>query len=208
VSLVQSPSELVEFVLSETEKATRTFDRMRKGRIERDPVQRKSQPEVPVDQGEWSQPSWLYEIPASVRPGEAIATKLEDLRQEAQIPHRVFANMVLQSPGLTKILVERQFRDFRRRRPVATDKELFTSILRFRYFTTDLADGMTPEDSRELLRQPWRESIIAAVVQSIDTIDDLAHYIADEYEEFWERTSDPLGVNSKIAQILGYRRQP
>jgi hypothetical protein len=205
---VQSPSELVDFVLSETEKAARTFDRLRRSRIETDPVHRESQPGENVSRAEWSQPSWLYEIPSSVRPGEAIARRLEDLRQEAQLPHRIFANMVLQSPGLTKILVERQFRDFRRRRPVATDKELFTSILRFRYFTTDIADGMTPEDSRELLRQPWRESIIAAVVQSIDTIDDLAHYIADEYEEFWERTSDPQGVNSRIAQILGYRRQP
>ena len=207
MSLVQSPSELVEFVLSETEKATRAFDLLRKNRIESKRVhQVGSQPEEPVKQSESPQPSWLYEIPSSVRPGEASATKLEALRQEGQIPHRIFANMVLQSPGLTRILVERQFRDFRRRRPVATDKELFTSILRFRYFTTDLADGMTPEDSRELLRQPWRESIIEAVVQGIDTIDDLAHYIADEYEEFWERTSDPLGVNSRIAEILGYRR--
>ncbi len=207
MSLVQSPSELVEFVLSETEKATRAFDRLRKNRIKSDLVDRGgTQPEEQANRGEWSQPSWLYEIPSSVRPDQAGAAKLEALRQETQIPHRVFANMVLQSPGLTRILVERQFRDFRRRRPVATDKELFTSILRFRYFTTDLADGMTPEDSRELLRQPWRESIIQAVLQGIDTIDDLAHYIADEYEEFWERTSDPLGVNSRIAEILGYRR--
>ena len=206
MSLVSSPNELVEYVLLESEKASRTFDPQRKDGIESDRVRRVDSKPAEQSESEWSDPSWLYEIPSSVRPGVASARKLEELRQEVQIPHRVFANMVLQSPGLTKILVERQFRDFRRRRPVATDRELFTSILRFRYFTTDLADGMTPEDSRELLRQPWRESIIQAVVQGIDTIDDLAHYIADEYEEFWEHTSDPLGVNSRIAEILGYRR--
>ena len=206
MSLVQSPSELVELVLSESEKATRTFDSLRTGGIESARFRRGSRLSEQIDQSGRADPAWLFEVPSSVRPGEPSARKLEDLREESQISHRVFANMVLQSPGLTKLLVERQFRDFRRRRPAATERDLFYSILRFRYFTTDLADGMTPEDARELLRQPWREAIIQAVVQGIDTIDDLAHYIADEYEEFWEHTSDPLGVNSRIAEILGYRR--
>ena len=207
MSLVQNPSELVEYVLSESEKATRTFDSLRSRGIESDWVRRAVNEDVAqIEQIEWTRPAWFWEIPTSVRPGQAAAQKLEELRQEAQIPQRIFANMVLQSPGLTQILVERQFRDFRRRRPGATDRELFNSILRFRYFTTDLADGMTPEDARELLRQPWREAIIQAVVQGIDSIDELAHYIADEYEEFWERTSDPFGVNSRIAEILGYRK--
>jgi hypothetical protein len=161
----------------------------------------------PINPIPMSEPAWFCEIPASVRPGDSSARRLEELRRRTQIPQRVFASMVLQSPGITKILVERQFEDHRRRRPDATNTELFKSILHFRYFTTDIADGMAPDDAREHLQQPWRQSIIRSVVEEISTIDDLVHYIADEYEEFWKHTSDPLGVNSQIAEILGYQRQ-
>ena len=105
------------------------------------------------------------------------------------------------------MLLERQFEDFRRRRPDATLKELFDAIIQFRYFTTDIADGMTPAEARHRLNQPWRQSIVKSVVEGISTLDDLARYIVDEYEEFWECTSDPAGINSRIADILGYRRE-
>ena len=153
-----------------------------------------------------SEPAWLSQVPASVRPSDAAVRKLEDLRRSAHVPHRLFGNMVLQSPGVTKILVEQHYQDFRRRKPNATERELFASVLYFRYFTTDVADGMTPQDARTRLRQPWRQAIIKSVVQDVRTLDDLVHYIAEEYEEFWKHISDPLDVNSQIAEILGYRR--
>lgn len=199
---------LGEYELSESELAAFILDSKRRDQAESN--QNRSGQDAyaeQLDRIEASEPAWLSEIPPSVRPGDSIARKLEELRLQAQIPHRVFASMVLQSPGITKILVESQYRDFRRRRPDATDKDLFHSILQFRYFTTDIADGMMPEDARQRIKLPWRQSIIKSVVEEIHALDDLVHYIADEYEEFWKHTSDPLGVNSKIADILGYQRQ-
>ena len=152
------------------------------------------------------QPAWLYDMPAVLRPGVRIVRKLEELRVENHIQHKAFASLVLQSPGTTRMLLERQFEDFQRRRPDATLRELFDAIIQFRYFTTDVADGMTPEEARQLLHQPWRQSIIKSVAEGINTIDDLARYIVDEYEEFWRITSDPSGINSRIAEILGYQR--
>ena len=151
-------------------------------------------------------PAWLCDIPASLRPDAPSVCELEELRTQNCIPHKPFASLVLQSPGITRILLERQFDDFQRRRPDATLKELFDAIIQFRYFTTDIADGMTPEQARQLLNEPWRQSIVKSVVEEISTIDDLARYIVDEYEEFWEYTADPSGINSRIAEILGYQR--
>lgn len=153
-----------------------------------------------------AQPAWLYDMPASLHPHARIVRELEELRKQNRIPHKAFSSLVLQSPGITRMLLERQFDDFRRRRPDATLKELFDAIIQFRYFTTDIADGMTPEEARQLLNQPWRQSIVKSVVEGISTIDDLARYIVDEYEEFWEFTSDPAGINSRIAEMLGYQR--
>ena len=154
-----------------------------------------------------SPPAWLYELPASLHPDARIVCELEELRMQSHLPHKTFAGLVLQSPGITRMLLERQFEDFRRRRPDATLKELFDAIIQFRYFTTDIADGMTPAEARHRLNQPWRQSIVKSVVEGISTLDDLARYIVDEYEEFWECTSDPAGINSRIADILGYRRE-
>lgn len=199
---------LDEYELSESELSTFILDSKRRDPAESD--RNRSGEDAyaeQLDQVEGLVPVWLCEIPLSVRPGDSIAGRLEELRLQTQIPHRVFASIVLQSPGITKILVESQYQDFRRRRPDATDRELFTSILQFRYFTTDIADGMMPEDARQRIKLPWRQSIIKSVVEEIATIDDLVHYIADEYEEFWKHTSDPEGVNSQIAEILGYQRQ-
>ena len=152
------------------------------------------------------QPTWLHEMPTSLRPDARIVRELEELRTQNRIPHKAFAGLVLQSPGITRMLLERQFEDFQRRRPDATLTELFDAIIQFRFFTTDIADGMTPENARQLLNQPWRRSIVKSVAEEIRTIDDLARYIVDEYEDFWQHTSDPAGINSRIAEILGYRR--
>jgi hypothetical protein len=151
-------------------------------------------------------PAWLYELPTSLRPRAHIVRELEELRIQNRMAHDTFAGLVLQSPGITRLLLERQFEDFRRRRPDANLEELFDAIIRFRYFTTDVADGMTPEEARQLLDQPWRQSIVKSVVEEIGTLDDLARYIVDEYEEFWEYTADPSGIHARIAEILGYRR--
>jgi hypothetical protein len=206
MSHAQNPDDLVEDVFSKAELAA--WYSNGKDQVESNAARPGRNPlQEPISRIEVSEPDWFYEIPVSVRPCDSSARRLEELRRQIHIPHRVFASMVLQSPGITKIMVERQFEDFRRRRPGATNKELFTSILQFRYLTTDIADGMAPEDARAHLRQPWRQSIIQSVIAEISTIDDLVHYIADEYEEFWKHISDPAGVNSQIAEILGYQRQ-
>ena len=168
---------------------------------------REGEPEpARADSPRHSPPAWLYELPASLRPDARIVRELEELRIQNRVAHKTFAGLVLQSPGITRLLLERQFEDFRRQRPDATLDELFDAIIQFRYFTTDIADGMTPEQARQRLHQSWRQSIVKSVVEEIRTLDDLARYIVDEYEEFWDCTSDPSGINSRIAEILGYRR--
>ena len=208
LSQAQNPDGLAEYMLSDPEFTAYISDPNHEERAESDQIRnRGGKPTQKTNQIGRSKPAWLCEIPSRVQPSDSSRRKLEELRQHARIPHREFARMVLQSPGITKMLVERQFEEFRSKRPHATDRELFNFVLQFRYFTTDIADGMTPEDAQELLRQTWRQSIIMSVVEEIKTIDDLVHYITDEYEEFWKHTPDPQGINSQIAEILGYHRQ-
>jgi len=151
--------------------------------------------------------AWISEIPPSLRPEDGSLIRLEELRRRFDIPHKIFGEMILQSPGTTRLLFRRQYEDLNLRRPDATNKELFNVIIQFRFFTTDIADGMTPEAARKSLSQAWRQSIVDSVIEEIKSIDDLTNYIVEEYEEFWKYTSDPFGINTQIAELLGYSRK-
>jgi hypothetical protein len=152
-------------------------------------------------------PSWLKALPPTLRAQIRNVKRLDELRTDNRIGTDEFALLILQSPGVTKILLEQQVRDLRRRRPEATDKELFRALLNFRYFTTDVADGMTLEDATSLLARPWRQSLVGSIAEDMETIDDVARYVVEEYEEFWRHASDSYGVNAEIAELLGYHQQ-
>ena len=150
--------------------------------------------------------TWLKGMPTNLRPDNIRARELESLRKQNNIIHGQFLGFVMQSPGITKMSIEQEFSEFKKKQPSATTKQIYEAIIQDRYLNTCVSGGMTLEAARSLLGEPWALTKVKSAVERIETLDELIRYVVEEHEDFWNRTPDPLGVNTRIAEILGYYR--
>jgi hypothetical protein len=77
-------------------------------------------------------PDWLTRIPPNLRPDGHKVKELEKLRRDFQIPHDVFAGMVVQSPATMKMTFEQAYLDLRKKYPQAKPKQIIAGVYQLR----------------------------------------------------------------------------
>jgi len=132
-------------------------------------------------------PDWLKVIPAHFRPQQEKIDKLENLRVGFNVPHRLFGLRILSSPSTTVKAQEFSYNRFRKRNPVASEKELLRMVLKERLYTPPVTE-MTEEE-------------IDKAMVGIDTFRDLCRFIIS-LDELEPATPDPLGIGRKVDEIL------
>lgn len=185
ISLVVAPFHLVNNIL-------RYLGTLRMGRVP-DPM--------------YSQLTWLKGMPLNLRPDNSRAMELENFRRENNILNGRFLGLVMQSPGITKTLIEQRFAEISRAQPGVSKASVFEAVIQDQYVNTSVSDGMTPKEAAFLVQEPWVQAKIKSAAERIGTLDDLTRYIVEEYQDFWNRTPDAHGLHTQIAAILGYSRQ-
>lgn len=151
-------------------------------------------------------PSWVKKIPKNLRPDDYKIQELESLRKQYGASDQLFAALVMQSPGITKMIFEQEFVEFKKKNPYSTNKQVFEAIIQLRYFTAQIEHGMSPDASRELLQSPLCQASVKLALEKTETLEDVTYHLVEHYEQFWTNTPDPLGINTRIAEILGYHR--
>ncbi len=149
---------------------------------------------------------WLAGIPPELRPNDSQTSALEALRTRAKVPNDTFSGWVMQSPGTTRVLLRRQYAALKAEQPGATNADIFHELAQQWYYRTDRLHGASHEEALEYMGSGLAQSIIQDALTRVSNLDDLARYIVEEYEDFWSHKSDSSGIQSQIAEILGYRR--
>lgn len=140
--------------------------------------------------------------------------ELEKIRQEWNIDQPTFAFLVAGSPGTTKIVNEIRLKDWRKKYPKTTPKQMFALLFWEVKDFPKLAEKYKGLESfpgsREQL-EIEKEKAIARVLQNPDQyeilndvhdLDDLTWCIRDVRGG---NETDPYGVGGKIHSILGLR---
>lgn len=150
-------------------------------------------------------PKWLKIIPSHLRPNNFQIEELEKLRKQFDMSHEYVAGYVMQSPGIVKMMFDQQYAELRRTTPNLDNKQTLESIYQTRTFSDFISAGLSPYEARERLQQEDVQQKIKSKLLHINSVDDLVRLVYRDLK-YYEKTPDPLGINKRIEEILGWQR--
>lgn len=160
-------------------------------------------------------PAWvkkLGELPLNSDQKDA----LEKLRKEYSVPHDVFAIMVLDSPGATRITLQKLEKLVRRDYPRATDKQILRGVLFLRdqasnpVYIQRLLSTESDRTRRAMLEATSKQVMEGRMatadddvrLDTINSLDDLVKFELEDEDLNVGHVQDPYDVADQINTIL------
>lgn len=137
-------------------------------------------------------PKWVKLLPAHLRPDQERVKQLDALRTKYGIPHDALALRILSSRATTRKAQRHCLEQCTAANRGASEKELLRMVLVSRLMAPPVTP-MTPEE-------------VDAVMENINTLDDLCEYIIAEDERSPMVGADVFGLGERIDDILAERK--
>ena len=131
---------------------------------------------------------WLDQVRPDAHPEFHKIDELEEHRRSYNVPHNLFALIVMGSPWVTRRVQESVYKDLEKKMPQASEKELLKAVFKTRAFAWPPGPAVTEQE-------------IDKAMESINSLEDLIdHFIKEDAQE--PASPDPFGIGARIDEIL------